>query len=286
MSIPVPGATAASWTPTPSPGLLTVLLSVALSHGVGSSFMVRSEPGSSWAGVRQRGSGVGPGAVVPGGGGPARPCPARHRGAEGGTEGRAGIRDGGGCGRGWNGREGRGWGRGALGAPSAVTAPESAGPDGRRTSGCRPCGGADPAALGTALSPTGDRVSAAPVRAFLTRGLRCGRGREGGGARQRARNGVREKCEWSGEGLAAKGWGGGGSDPAPMGTGGRGEPRSRSAPGSPQRRGGTSGGGHRGDPLPRARGERRRRSPMMEEFRLHGDPAGTARPLSVPGDGP
>ena len=88
------------------------------------------------------------------------------------------------------------------------------------------------------------------------------------------------------------GGGGGGGDPAPMGTGGRGEPRSRPAPGSPQRGGvgtagwGGGGGAHRGDPLPGARGERRRRSAMMEEFRLHGDPAGTARPLSAPGDGP
>ena len=106
-------------TPSPSPALLTVLLSVALSHGVGSSFMVRSNPGTSWAGARQRGSGVGPGAVVPGGG-PARPGPARHRGAEGGTEGRARDK---GWRREWSGLEregGAGVGPGGRWVPRAL----------------------------------------------------------------------------------------------------------------------------------------------------------------------
>lgn len=205
---------------------------------------------------------MGPGAVVPGGGGPARPCPARHRGAEGGTEGRAGIRDGGGCGRGWNGREGRGWGRGALGAPSAVTAPESAGPDGRRTSGCRPCGGADPAALGTALSPTGDRVSAAPVRAFLTRGLRCGRGRKGGGRGKEPEMGSGKNVNGAGRGWRQRGGGeegairprwapGGGESPDPA--------RPRAAPsggGAPR------GGAPRGPP---AQGERGTPPPIADD---------------------
>ena len=64
------------------------------------------------------------------------------------------------------------------------------------------------------------------------------------------------------------GGGGGGGDPAPMGTGGRGEPRSRPAPGSPQRGGvGTAGwGGGGGAPRgPPARGERGTPPPIGDD---------------------
>lgn len=182
-------------------------------------------------------------------------------------------------GAGAGGRGGGGAG-GAVGAPSAVTAPESAGADGQtdeRVPALRRCGPRSP--RNSAEPPPGAACPPPPSARSSPGGCAA----DGGGGVEGGRGKAPEMGSGKNVNEAGRGWRRGGRGRSgPDGHRGAGRAPIPPGPGQPP----AGRGGHRGDPLPAARGERRRRSAMMEEFRLHGDPAGTARPLSAPGDGP